>query len=166
MESPGGRTKKNIPMSLYIISSDLNSVYLSAVAVFAVFSMMQHLLEHAVNTHLVNRTMSQYIAIHTIAFNFNMHVAYSSNCWVLIENSVLALIYMVTNASSSNNKKWCERKSFTFVVRCLHLSVAAKMFSGSAVPPGCTRRCRHWSMSTRRKSISMPEVPLWKQQTR
>lgn len=44
------------------------------------------------------------------------------------------------------------------VVRCLHLSVPAKMFSGRFVPGVC--RCGHWSMSTRRKSMSMPDVPL------
>lgn len=46
----------------------------------------------------------------------------------------------------------------TIVVRCLHLSVPAKMFSGF-VEPGILR-CGHWSISTRRKSISMPDVPL------
>lgn len=44
------------------------------------------------------------------------------------------------------------------VVRCLHLSVPAKMFSGRFVPG--VWRCGHWSMSTRRKSMSMPDVPL------
>lgn len=48
--------------------------------------------------------------------------------------------------------------TLTMVVRCLHLSVPAKMFSGRLVPG--VWRCGHWSMSTRRKSMSMPDVPL------
>lgn len=48
----------------------------------------------------------------------------------------------------------------TSVVRCLHLSVPAKMFRGCGAPDG-ELLCGHWSMSTRRKSISIPDVPLW-----
>lgn len=47
----------------------------------------------------------------------------------------------------------------TSVVPCLHLSVPAKMFRGAAVPP-MVSLCGHWSMSTRRRSTSIPDVPL------
>lgn len=47
----------------------------------------------------------------------------------------------------------------TSVVWCLHLSVPANIFRGAAVPP-MVIFCGHWSISTRLKSTSMPEVPL------
>lgn len=46
----------------------------------------------------------------------------------------------------------------TSVVFCLHLSVPAKMFNGCCAPEFFI--WGHWSMSTRRKSISIPDVPL------
>lgn len=48
----------------------------------------------------------------------------------------------------------------TSVVCCLHLSVPANIFSG-AIPPTILR-CGHWSISTRLKSTSIPDVPLEK----
>lgn len=49
----------------------------------------------------------------------------------------------------------------TFVVRCLHLSVPAKIFRGCFNPD--VLFWGHWSISTRRKSISIPDVPLGKE---
>lgn len=52
-------------------------------------------------------------------------------------------------------------RALTSVVFCLHLSVPAKMLSGRATPVALAAFFwGHWSMSTRRRSISMPDVPL------
>lgn len=58
--------------------------------------------------------------------------------------------------SSFDNIKW---QSLTSVVRCLHLSVPANIFRGAATPL-LVRFCGHWSISTRLKSTSIPDVPL------
>lgn len=56
---------------------------------------------------------------------------------------------------SLQNKRCLIYKILTSVVRFLHLSDAAKMFN-------CVLSLGkgHWSISTRRKSISIPLVPL------
>lgn len=63
-----------------------------------------------------------------------------------------------TSGMLGTKSQFCWLK-LTSVVRCLHLSVPAKMFRGWYTPEG-KFFCGHWSMSTRRKSISIPDVPL------